>query len=97
MDEALAEVALDACRRPYLGFSVDWPQPVAGGFELCLMEEFFRALSQTAGWTLHVIGRSGRNSHHLSEAIFKALGLASRQALARRPVQNGPFSTKGTL
>jgi imidazoleglycerol-phosphate dehydratase len=93
MDEALAEAALDAGRRPYLHFEVSWPQPTAGRFELCLVEEFFRALSQKAGWTLHLTGRRGRNSHHLCEALFKAVGLAAAAALA--PRAGGPLSTKG--
>ncbi|MDR1657435.1 MAG: imidazoleglycerol-phosphate dehydratase [Deltaproteobacteria bacterium] len=95
MDEALAEAALDVGRRPYLSLSVDWPQPVTGDFELCLVEEFFRALAQKAGFTLHLIFRHGANSHHICEAIFKAAGLAARQALAVKP--GGVFSTKGVL
>jgi imidazoleglycerol-phosphate dehydratase len=95
MDEALAEAALDAGRRPYLRLEADWPQASTGDFELCLVEEFFRALAQKAGWTLHLIGRRGQNSHHLCEAIFKAAGLAAREALAERP--GGAFSTKGVL
>ncbi|MDR1297235.1 MAG: imidazoleglycerol-phosphate dehydratase [Deltaproteobacteria bacterium] len=99
MDDSLAEAALDACRRPYLSFHVDWPQPRTGDFELCLVEEFFRALAQSAGWTLHLTGRRGNNSHHLAEALFKAAGLAARTALGRRPAGSGagPLSTKGTL
>ena len=91
----MAEAAVDAGRRPYLVFDVQWPQPVAGTFDLSLAEEFFRALVQKAGWTLHLTGRRGRNSHHLCEALFKAAGLAARQALAERP--GGVFSTKGVL
>jgi imidazoleglycerol-phosphate dehydratase len=102
MDESLAEVALDIGRRPYLYFEVNWPQPTSGQFELCLVEEFFRALSQKAGLTIHLIGRHGRNSHHLCEALFKAAGLALGQATKLR-VSDGskgpdqPFSTKGVL
>ncbi|MDR1608575.1 MAG: imidazoleglycerol-phosphate dehydratase [Deltaproteobacteria bacterium] len=95
MDEALAEVALDVSRRPYLNFIGSWPQPMAGDFDLCLIEEFWRALTQKAGWTLHITLKHGRNSHHLAEAMFKAVGLAARQALA--PRHGGPFSTKGLL
>lgn len=95
MDEALAEAALDAGRRPFLRLEADWPQPTTGEFELCLVEEFLRALVQKAGWTLHVICRHGQNSHHLCEAAFKAVGLAAREALARR--EGGVFSTKGAL
>jgi imidazoleglycerol-phosphate dehydratase len=96
MDDALAEVALDIGRRPYLFFEANWPQVDTGGFELCLVEEFLRALSQKAGLTLHVMGRHATNSHHLCEAIFKALGLALARAMAPRG-KEGPFSTKGIL
>ncbi|MDR2455144.1 MAG: imidazoleglycerol-phosphate dehydratase HisB [Deltaproteobacteria bacterium] len=95
MDEALAEAALDAGHRPYLRLEAAWPQPTTGDFELCLVEEFFRALVQKAGFTLHLIGRHGQNSHHLCEAMFKAAGLAAREALAERG--GGVFSTKGVL
>jgi len=95
MDDALAEVALDAGRRPFLHFQVTWPQERCGFFELCLVEEFWRALSQKAGLTLHIIGRHGQNSHHLVEAVFKGVGRAFSQALARRA--GGVLSTKGLL
>ncbi|MDR1165356.1 MAG: imidazoleglycerol-phosphate dehydratase [Deltaproteobacteria bacterium] len=95
MDDSLAEVALDAGQRPYLHFEATFPQPTAGHFDFCLVEEFFRALVSRSLWTLHVTGRRGRNSHHLSEAIFKAVGLAARAALA--PRREGLLSTKGSL
>ena len=95
MDEALVEVALDASRRPYLSFNLNWPQSTCGQFELCLVEEFWRAVSQKGGLTLHIIGRHGQNSHHLSEAVFKGVGRALALALA--PRSGGVLSTKGTL
>ncbi|MDR1040352.1 MAG: imidazoleglycerol-phosphate dehydratase HisB [Deltaproteobacteria bacterium] len=96
MDDALAEAALDAGRRPFLCLEADFPQPTAGDFDFCLVEEFFRALATRAGWTLHLTGRRGRNSHHLCEALFKAAGMAARSALAPKEGQ-GPVSTKGVL
>lgn len=95
MDDALAEVALDAGRRPYLHFQVAWPQPLCGEFELCLVEEFWRSAAQRGGLTLHIIGRHGQNSHHLAEAVFKGVGRALGQALA--PRSGGVLSTKGVL
>ena len=95
MDEALVEVALDASRRPYLHFSLNWPQPTCGTFEVCLVEEFWRAVSQKGGLTLHIIGRHGQNSHHLAEAVFKGVGRAFALALA--PRSGGVLSTKGAL
>lgn len=95
MDEALAEVAVDAGRRAFLHFEVTWPQLSCGDFEICLIEEFWRALCGRAGLTLHIIGRYGRNSHHLAEAIFKGVGRALALALVERV--KGPLSTKGVL
>ncbi len=95
MDEALAEVAVDAGRRPFLHFEVQWPQPGCGEFEICLVEEFWRAVCQRAGLTLHLLGRHGQNSHHLAEALFKGAGRALAQALA--PRAGGVLSTKGVL
>lgn len=95
MDEALAEVALDVGRRPYLHFQIEWPQPVCGQFEMCLIEEFWRAFTQRGGLTLHLIGRHANNSHHLAEAVFKGAGRALARALAVR--NGGTLSTKGVL
>ena len=95
MDDALAEVALDVGRRPFLHFQVAWPQTNCGRFEVCLVEEFWRAVSVKAGITLHIIGRHGQNSHHLAEAIFKGAGRALAVGLAHR--STGTLSTKGTL
>lgn len=95
MDEALAEAAVDAGRRPFLHFAVQWPQPVCGEFEVCLVEEFWRAVCQRAGLTLHLMGRHGQNSHHLAEALFKGAGRALALALA--PRAGGVLSTKGVL
>ena len=95
MDDALAELALDAGRRPFLHFQVNWPQYSCGEFELCLVEEFWRSVAQRGGLTLHIIGRHGQNSHHLAEAIFKGAGRALSQALA--PRSGGVLSTKGLL
>jgi imidazoleglycerol-phosphate dehydratase len=98
MDDALAEVALDAGRRPFLVFEVNFPQPLALDFDFCLVQEFFRALIVKAGFTLHIEGRRGQNSHHLAEAIFKASGMAFKEALSPRgDGSSGPLSTKGVL
>jgi imidazoleglycerol-phosphate dehydratase len=95
MDDALSEAAVDAGRRPYLHFQAAWPQDRCGEFEMALVEEFWRALAGRAGLALHIIGRHGRNSHHLAEAIFKGVGRALAQALA--PRAGGAFSAKGRL
>lgn len=101
LDEALISVALDLSGRPYLHYDVD---PGGGAeayplgtppFDPQLAEEFWRALATAAGITLHVRMISGRNTHHILEASFKAVARALRDAV--RVEGRGVPSTKGTL
>jgi imidazoleglycerol-phosphate dehydratase len=94
MDEALAEVAVDVCGRPTLVFTGQFPQGRVGSFETDLLREFLKALATRARIALHASLRYGANSHHLAEALFKALGLALRRAYS--PAAGG-MSTKGTI
>lgn len=94
MDDALAEVIVDACGRSYLVYNVDFPQGYAGRFDLSLVREFFSGFCANAGVNVHVIGRYGINGHHLAEALFKAAGRALGQAYL--PVDS-VLSTKGVL
>ncbi len=98
LDEALVDVALDVCGRPYLYYDVAFGEPAALGmppFDVQLAEEFWRALAHAAGITLHVELRHGRNPHHVLEASFKAVGRALRDAV--RIEGGGVPSTKGQL
>lgn len=97
MDEALSEVTIDVCMRPYLVYSADYPQERSGNFEMHLLREFFHGLVSKGALTLHAICRYGENSHHMSEALFKALGIAIKEAYT--PIDNGTesMSTKGKL
>jgi imidazoleglycerol-phosphate dehydratase len=94
MDEALAEVAVDVCGRPALGYRAAFPQERVGELELHLLREFFGALVSQARIALHAETRAGENSHHMAEALFKALGRALRQAY--QP-DAGQMSTKGRI
>ena len=60
-------------------------------------EEFWRALANNAGITLHVIYQYGENYHHMMEAAFKALGRALDAATAVAGRTRGVSSTKGVL
>lgn len=97
MDEALALVAVDIGGRPFLAYEVDLPSFRVGNFDTELVEEFLRALATNAGITLHVKMLNGKNTHHMIEAIFKALGRALRQATEIDPRVKGVPSTKGIL
>ena len=97
MDEALAFCALDISGRPYLAFSASFLGPLCGTMDTQLAEEFFRAVAVNAGLTLHLKVAEGRNDHHKMEALFKAFGLALRDAAAVDPRVTGVLSTKGSL
>lgn len=96
MDDSLAEVTIDACGRPYLVYKADYPQPNAGDFDIFLLKEFLKAFSDRAELNLHAECRYGENSHHMAEAVFKALGRALGQAY-KKSDDNQTKSTKGTL
>jgi len=96
MDEALSEVTVDVCGRPALVYRADYPQGRAGNFELFLLREFFIAFANEAKISLHALCRYGENSHHMAEALFKALGRALSAAYQPREV-DAPLSTKGSL
>lgn len=95
MDESLAEVVLDFSGRSCLVFHGDFTVERIGEFPTEMVEEFFRALADRAGLTLHINVRYGKNNHHMVEAIFKAFGHALREAVSL--TGNGLLSTKGVL
>ena len=97
MDEALAFAAIDISGRPYLAFDAEFTAPMVGAFDTQLAEEFLRAVAVNAGLTVHVKVLAGRNDHHKLEALFKAFGLALRDAAAVDPRVTGVLSTKGAL
>ncbi|MFC1735630.1 imidazoleglycerol-phosphate dehydratase HisB [Candidatus Hydrogenedentota bacterium] len=96
MEESLATVSLDLCGRPHVEYRVDLSRGKVGEFDTELGREFMRAFANSSGTTVHVILAHGVNTHHSLEAIFKALGRALRQAVAREVI-DGAVSTKGTL
>lgn len=95
MDEALCLTALDFSGRSFLVFDAAMPQPIIGDYDSCLTEEFMRALAMNAGLTLHQRALYGKNAHHITEALFKSLGLAMKDAV--RIEGTGVASTKGVL
>jgi imidazoleglycerol-phosphate dehydratase len=97
MDETLAQVALDLSGRAAFVFNVQFTGPAIGDFPAELVEEFFKSVAQNAKMNLHVTVPYGTNTHHISEAIFKATAKALRQAASLDPRNPGVPSTKGTL
>ncbi len=95
MDETAVTCAMDLSNRPYLVYEIGVEGKV-GTFDTELAEEFFRALTFNASFTVHMEALRGRNRHHLVEAAFKAYAVALRRALAPNPKAGVP-STKGVL
>lgn len=98
MDEALVLLAVDLCGRSYLGYRVTGLKERVGTFDTELAEEFLLALTRSAEITLHVQMLSGCNTHHMLEAVFKALGRALKDAVKIDETCRDEIpSTKGVL
>ncbi len=98
MDEALTRCAIDLSGRPYLVWNVEFSRAKIGEFDTELFREFFQALAQNAGMTLHIETLYGRNNHHIAESCFKAFARSLRAAVAIDARQEGRVpSTKGRL
>jgi imidazoleglycerol-phosphate dehydratase len=98
MDETMTRAAVDVSGRPFLVWNVAFSAPKIGTFDTELVREFFQALAQHGGITLHVQNIYGANNHHISETCFKAVARVLRTATEIDPRQAGRVpSTKGTL
>lgn len=98
LDEALSRVVVDLSGRPGLSFNVTFTRARIGEFDVDLIREFFQALVNHAGITVHVDNLRGDNAHHQAESIFKALARALRMAITPDPRAGDAVpSTKGSL
>jgi imidazoleglycerol-phosphate dehydratase len=98
MDEALVSASVDLSGRPFLVFNVPVARTRVSNFDLDLLQEYFRAFAFNAEITLHVTMHYGHNLHHITEAVFKAVGRALADATRLNPRIAGILpSTKGAL
>ncbi len=98
MDEALVAASVDLSGRSFLVFGVPVARTRVSNFDLDLLQEFFRAFAFNAELTLHVTMHYGHNLHHITEAVFKAVGRALAEATRINPRIAGVLpSTKGAL
>lgn len=96
MDETLARVVLDISNRPFLHYDALVQEQRLGTFDTSLCKEFFRAVCQHGGLTLHIDLLHGENGHHILEAIFKGFGRALNSAVSKISIA-GSLSSKGCL
>jgi imidazoleglycerol-phosphate dehydratase len=97
MDEALVRVVTDLSGRPYLAYSVPVERERVGELDSELVEEFWRAVVTHGRMNLHIELLSGRNAHHIFEALFKAAARALCLATRTDARIQGVPSTKGVL
>jgi imidazoleglycerol-phosphate dehydratase len=97
MDETLAEAVLDISGRPGLVYNVKMPKGKVGDFDVELAYDFFKAVTNHAGLTLHINVPYGDNLHHIIEAVFKAFGRAMDSATSIDGRSTEVPSTKGLL
>jgi imidazoleglycerol-phosphate dehydratase len=104
MDETLAHAAVDVSGRPYFvhtgepDYLVDFT--IAGSgvpYHTVINRHVFESLAFNARIALHVRTLYGRDPHHLTEAQYKAVARALRQAVEPDPRAMGVPSTKGVL
>ena len=98
MDETLVLSAVDISGRSHLSYSADVRAKKVGDFDTELVEEFFEAFVRNAKLTLHIMKLSGKNSHHILEAVYKSVARSLKQAVAiEQAYQDEIPSTKGVL
>jgi imidazoleglycerol-phosphate dehydratase len=95
LDDALVAASVDISGRPYLNFRVTFLRSDLGAVPTEMVGEFFRALTDNARITLHLIQMNGHVTHHVCEATFKAFARAF--ADAKRIAGDEIPSTKGVL
>ncbi|MDO5507900.1 MAG: imidazoleglycerol-phosphate dehydratase HisB [Corynebacterium casei] len=101
MDEALVEAVIDISGRAYFVMNgepenMDW-QIIGRHYATVINRHFFETFAIHSQTTLHVNVRYGRDPHHITEAEYKAVARALRQAVENDPRQTGIPSTKGAL
>jgi imidazoleglycerol-phosphate dehydratase len=97
MDEALARVVIDLSGRSFMQYAVEIPAPQLGNLSTENVKEFFQAVANQAGMTIHIDLLRGENSHHIVEAVFKAFARAFKEAVDLAPGVEGVWSSKGKL
>lgn len=98
MDEALIMCAVDVSGRGVLECQLNIPCEKIGTFDTELVEEFLLAFVRRSQITLHMRQLAGKNSHHIVEGCFKALGRTlSKAAAVDEEYKDEIPSTKGVL
>lgn len=96
MDESLARASVDLGGRSWLEWDVTFRREKIGDVPTELFEHFFRSFATAARCSLH-LSATGKNEHHIAEAVFKSFARALRAAIRRDPGATMLPSTKGKI
>ncbi|MCJ0904312.1 imidazoleglycerol-phosphate dehydratase [Rhodococcus sp. SRB_17] len=105
MDETLAHASVDVSGRPYCVHTGEpdyMVHSVIGGYpgvpyHAVINRHVFESIALNARIALHVRVLYGRDQHHITEAEYKAVARALREAVEPDPRVSGIPSTKGSL
>jgi imidazoleglycerol-phosphate dehydratase len=105
MDDVLVRAVVDISGRPCFEYSETNTLPGSGiktntkdEYTLTEAEHFLESISQQCGLNINIgIVKGSADAHHVMEAIFKAFGLALKQACSIDPRRKGITSTKGVI
>lgn len=97
MDDALVLASLDFSGRTFFAFDADLKAERLGTMETEVVREFFMGLASGAGMNLHIRQMAGENTHHIVEAMFKAVAKSMDMASRIDRRIDGVLSTKGVL
>lgn len=97
MDDALVLASLDFSGRTYFSFEADLKTERLGTMETEVIREFFMGLAGGAQMNLHIRQLAGENTHHIVEAMFKAVAKSMDMASRVDERIEGVLSTKGAL
>lgn len=97
MDDALVLASLDISGRTYFAFDGTFAAEKLGDMETETVREFFMGFASGAGMNLHIRQLAGTNTHHIIEAMFKAVAKAMDMAVQKDGRIEGVLSTKGVL
>ena len=97
MDDALVLASLDFSGRMYFAYDAELKAQRLGTMETEVVKEFFMGLASGAQMNLHIKQLAGENTHHVVEAMFKAVAKSMDMASKVDDRIEGVLSTKGVL
>ncbi|ATZ60667.1 MAG: imidazoleglycerol-phosphate dehydratase HisB [Methanosarcinales archaeon Met12] len=97
MDDVLLLVSVDISGRSHCNFDVNFSKKSIEGMSIEMISHFIETFVSEFKINLHAKLLDGKNDHHKSEALFKALALALDDATKIDTRREDVPSTKGLL